>query len=450
MLEELRRRFRAAVERVRELRAAASGGEAVTDEQRSAINAAVAEAEALATQLREAEAQEERVAELERLERAANRVGQAPAPHTDPGNTGNGRHQYSLVRAIQGQLNAILGTGEGLNGLELETHQHLASARSKPPVGVLVPWDAELSYRGSILGPQRRSGEQLSTITGSGAVPEIRKPTMIDVLRARLVLTSLGATLFTDMSQPFSIPKTTVTVTAGHVTTEGTNVAESNPTIDDINFAYRSLEATTKLTRQFINASVVSAEIYIVDQLTKAVATTLEDSALNGTGTNGAAKGLFKYTGADGINVKVLGANGAAPSWLDVLAMVGGVDNANAPNARRAFLINPLTAAYFQGKPKVDNQAVFILDSAAGKIAGYDYASTSLVKSNLTKGTGTGLSAMAFGAWEELYLALFTGADLYIDPFSTQPHVRVTVAQDYDVNFAHLESFSICLDAKTS
>lgn len=368
-----------------------------------------------------------------------DRVGNPIMPHTDGSNTGNGRHQYSLMRAIRGQTNAILGHGPGLDGLELEVHQELSRVRGKPGAGLLVPWDA------GIPGLQRRD---LSTSTGSGAVPMNTIPTMIDALRDRLVLVGLGANLITDQTQPFALPKTTTVVTGTHVTTEGTSPAKQNPVIDDIQFGYKPIEASTKLTRQFINGSSVSAEAYIVNQLTIAVATALENACLNGTGTNGQPKGLFKKTATpDGINVSEMGANGKKPTWNDIVALTGLVDTKNAPNATRAFLTNPTMVAYFQSAPKETGHPVYILGDS-GTMNGYGYASTSLVPNNLTKGTAANkCSAIAFGAWEEMLIALFTGLDLFIDPFSSQPHVNVTVAQDYDVNLAHAEAFAIIVDA---
>ena len=369
-----------------------------------------------------------------------DRVGSAPImPHNDRVNTRNGRHQYSLMRAIRGQTNAILGHGPGLSGLELEVHQELARTRGKAPAGVLIPWDA---------GVQGRQTRALSTTTGTGAVGVTTLPTMIDALRDRLVLVSLGANLITDQTGPFSLPKTTTAVTGSHVSTEGTPVSQSDPAIGDLDFTYKSIEASTKLTRQFINGASVSAEAYIVDQLTKAVATALENAALNGAGTGGAPKGLFKHTASpDGIGVKVMGANGDKPDWTDVVEMTGMVDTANAPNATRAFLTNPTMVAYFQSTPKESGYPVYILGDS-GTINGYPVASTSLVPNNLTKGSSTSkCSAIAFGSWEEMLIALFTGLDLFIDPFSSQPHVNVTVAQDYDVHLAHAESFAICIDA---
>lgn len=374
----------------------------------------------------------------ERAERN-DRVGGPIMPHTDGRNTGNGRHSYSLMRAIRGQTNAILGHGPGLDGLELEVHQELSRVRGKPGSGVLVPWDA------GIPGIQKRD---LSTITGSGAVPLNTIATMIDVLRAKLVMVSLGANLITDQTQPFALPKTTATVTGTHVATEGTSPAKQNPTIDDLQFGYKSIEASTKLTRQFINGSSVSAEAYIVNQLTKAVATALENACLNGAGASGVPKGIFTMTKVtDGINVKVGGTNGKKLTWADHVEMTGMVNTANAPDGNLGWLFSPAYAAYLESAPKESGHPVYILGDA-GTVNGYKVGRTSLAPDTLTKGSATSIcSAIAFGAWDEALIALFTGIDLFIDPFSSQPHVNVTVAQDYDFHLAHAEAFAICVDA---
>ena len=421
------------------------GEDETTEEEALAkIDELLEEYEETEKRLQKLQKRSSRIANIQtrHAERAAinDRVGSPIMPHNDRLNTRNGRHQYSLMRAIRGQVNAILGQGPGLSGLELEVHQELARVRGKAPSGLLVPWDVE------IRGVQTRT--TLTTTTGTGAVGVTTVPTMIDALRDRLVLVGLGANLITDQTGPFSLPKTTAVVTGTHVETEGTSPAKQNPTIGDIDFTYKAIEASTKLTRQFINGASVSAEAYIVNQLTKAVAGALEGACLNGSGSNGQPTGLFKMTKLDhGVHVEALAANGKKPTFADMVKLTGVVDTANAPNAARAFLTNPTMVAYFQSTPKESGHPVYILGDS-GTINGYPYASTSLVPNNLTKGSADSkCSAIAFGAWEEMLIALFTGLDLFIDPFSSQPHVNVTVAQDYDMHLAHGESFAIIVDA---
>jgi HK97 family phage major capsid protein len=441
---DLRQRAGAALARARALESQISQSEEPTADDKAALDAAIAEANGLCEQVEEAEQRAARFAELEARAKAPGpRVGQ-PLPHNDPANT-RGKHSYSLIRAIQGELAMREGRGS-FDGIERETHDELARQRGKAPNGLLVPWDAEVNYR---LRADQIQYRDLSTSTGAGAVPNIVRPTMIDVLRARMVTVGLGATVISDMTQPFSLPKTTAAQSAGWVTTEGTTLAAGNPTIGQVPFSYKSVEAKTKLTRQFIAGASVDAERYVVDQLTKAVATTVEAGALTGSGSSGQPKGLFTYTSGDGIGTVALGTNGAAATWANILAVTAAVDTANAPSDSRAWLFNPTTVAFLQGTPKVAGFPAFLLDSS-NQVAGYNYASTSLVPNNLTKGSGTGLSALAFGSWGELAIALFSGLDLFIDPYSAQPHVNITMAQDVDVNFLHLASFCTVVDLKTS
>ncbi|APW60476.1 phage major capsid protein [Paludisphaera borealis] len=447
-LTEMRTRANAALARARDLESRIASADEPTAEDRASLDTAIAEATGLFNQVQEDEARSARVRELQaRASAPGERVGQPLLPHNDRSNTRGDAHQYSLLRAIRGELAMREGHGS-FDGIERETHDTLASLRGKAPTGILIPWDAPLNQRVGLSGVQYRA--DLTTSTGAGAIPTLVRPTLTDLLRARLVLASMGATVISDMTQPFALPKVTAGLAGGWVSTEGTNVAASAPTIGQVPFGYKMVEATTKLSRQFIAGSSLDGERLIADQLVKTVANIVENGAINGSGSSGQPKGLFTYTSGDGIGTLALGANGAAITWAQLTGMTGTVDTANAPGDARAWLINPTTTAFFQSTPKVAGYPTFMLDSN-NTINGYGYGSTSLVSSTITKGTSTSiLSALAFGSWSELVIALFSGLDLFIDPYSAQPHVRVTVAQDVDVNFLHLASFVTCQDLKTS
>lgn len=446
-VSELRQRAGAALARAREIETRIASADEPTAEDRASLDTAIQEASGLFDQVNEHEARAARFAELEaRAIAPGPRVGAPLMPHTDASNTRNGKHSYSLIRAIQGELAQREGLGSFV-GIERETHDALANQRGKAPAGLLIPWDVECNYRG--LRPDQIQYRDLTTTTGAGAVPNIVRPTMVDVLRAKMVLVGMGATVISDMTQPFSLPKTTAAQSGSWVSTEGTPAAAGNPTVGQIPFSYKMVEAKTKLSRQFIMGASVDAERYVVDQLTKAVATTVESGALTGSGTSGQPKGLFSYT--SGPSILALGTNGAKPTWANLLTMTGAVDTANAPSDNRAWLFNPTLVSYLQATPKIGTTYPTFILGDQPNVAGYGYASTSLVPNNLTKGTSTGVcSAMAFGSWSELAIALFSGLDLFIDPYSAQPHVNITIAQDVDVNFLHTESFSICVDALTA
>jgi len=445
---ELRNQANAALQRARELQSRFEGAESVSADEKAQLDDALSEAEGLFNQANEADQREAKFRNLESLaKQPAGRVGTPILPHQDRNATGNGRHGYSLFRAIQGQIDAIQGRGQ-LDGLEYEVHCELEKLRGKPAAGLIVPWDAPVSRD---LLPNNIHRRDLSTSTGAGAVGDYTMPTMIDILRAKLPIVQLGASLITDQRQQFSLPRTTATVTTGNVATEGTTVAASNPTIDDLSFTYHSIEAKTKLTRQFVLGSSVSAENYITDQIVKTVANKLQSDCLNGAGSSGAVKGLFKFTnGTEGIYVLAAGSNGAALTWANILSLVGNVNSANSGDDSQAFILSPKLASFFMGTVKVASQARFILDSD-NMIAGYKYATTSLAPDNLTKGTSSGVcSAIGFGNWSDMIIGMFTGIDLFVDPYSAQPHVNVTGAVDFDMHVAHPAAWAICVDALTA
>jgi HK97 family phage major capsid protein len=273
--------------------------------------------------------------------------------------------------------------------------------------------------------------------------------TLVDILRARMVLGQLGVQFLTEYNQPFKLPKLTTGPTATVVATEGTAVSEVDPAIDGISYTYHSIETRFTLTRQYLKGTALASDAYLANEITKAIGAKIQNDVLNGAGSSGAVKGLFKFTnGTEGIQVKALGSAGANPTWKDITDLAALADTHNASDENRAYLFNPTTVAYLQSTPKVSGQARFILDND-GLIAGYPYASTSAVPNNLTKSTGTGLSAMAFGSWSDMAIALFGGIDVMADTMSAQPHIKMLGVVDYDMHLGNPDSWAICTDVDT-
>ena len=84
-------------------------------------------------------------------------------------------------------------------------------------------------------------------------------------------------------------------------------------------------------------------------------------------------------------------------------------------------------------------------------LRGYNAAVSNQVPSNLTKGSGTGLSAILFGNWNDLIIGTWGGIDINIDTStgSASGTVRVVALQDVDIAVRHAESFAAMQDAIT-
>lgn len=374
--------------------------------------------------------------------------GQPYGPHDDPRNNRGGRHRYSVLRAYQGAV--ALKDGGTFGGLEGEVHQHLRSRRRERITrGVLIPWNAPVSRE---LFPSDWRFRDLTTTTGSGAIQTLVQPTMIELLRAKLVLVGLGARLMPGLWSSIDIPRQSSASTAQWVA-EGVAGTPSSATIDQVELSPRTVTANTKLTRRFINQSVVDAEDFAVDDLTATVAQALERAAINGSGVGAEPLGLLQNN--DVPTLSAIGANGGPLTWTKLLEFIGKHGQANAPLDRRAFLINPITKAKLGGTPREAGfpKYLFDFDDPVSPIAGFPYAESTNMPSTLAKGaSGNVLSAVLFGSWSELIIALFSGVDIVVDPYteSTAGNVRISVFQDADVDVRHPQSFVKCSEVSTA
>ena len=72
--------------------------------------------------------------------------------------------------------------------------------------------------------------------------------------------------------------------------------------------------------------------------------------------------------------------------------------------------------------------------------------------SNLTKGTGTELSAVIFGAWADLLIGQWGGLDLIVDDVTeaAKGNVRLVAHSEWDIAVRHAESFAAIQDAQNA
>ena len=103
------------------------------------------------------------------------------------------------------------------------------------------------------------------------------------------------------------------------------------------------------------------------------------------------------------------------------------------------------------GKQASGVEGNFILDPN-NTILGYNVESTNLVPSDLTKGTGSALSALIFGDFSQVMLGFYSGVDVVVDQasLSTSGGTRLAFFQDMDVAIRHGEAFSFIKDITTT
>jgi HK97 family phage major capsid protein len=306
--------------------------------------------------------------------------------------------------------------------------------------GVLVPLDLS-AYEG-----EQRA---LDTTAGTGAIVTKLSTDLISILRNHLVTASMGATVLSDMLGPFAIPRQNQAAT-GYWVAEGSAPTASNQTIDQVTFTPKTVGAYTDYTRRFLEQTSVAAEQFVRNDLMQVIARAVETAALNGSGSSNQPTGVGQNSNVTTVSI---GANGGNPTWATLIGMESALATANADLGRLGYIVNAKTRGYLKQAPKIGSTfPVFLWDGTETPINGYPAGVTNILPSNLTKGSGTGLSMMLFGNWNDLLIALWSGVDLLTDPYtgSSTGNVRVVALQDVDINVRHPESFAKVVDVQTS
>lgn len=345
------------------------------------------------------------------------------------------KHGYSLLRAIR-----LRCDGAQLNGVEGEVHSELLKRHGKEANGILVPHTLRMR------AATEQRGTVINVTQGAGLIPTILAPTLIDVLRARVILRQLGAQVLADMVGAFAIPKKTANL-GFEWTAEATAATATDIVVGTVAAAMKNLTGWTKLTRSFIKQTSQDAEAMVRMDLTDGMAVGLDNGGINGTGSSNQPTGLLALAGTSTV---AGGTNGLALTWANVVAQETAVGALNADVGTMAYLTNSKVRGSAKTIPKVSGTAQFICEN--NEMNGFPVAVSNLVPSNLTKGDASGVcSASIFGNFSDAIFALWGGLDIVVDPFteSTAGNVRITGFQSADFICRRAESFNKNVDILT-
>jgi HK97 family phage major capsid protein len=377
-------------------------------------------------------------------------AGQSPAVHTR-------QHRYSVLRAISAACDERRVDGlEGEVSTEVRKKGRVAGRTYRGQF--TMPLDPEPELRAMMYPdyrePQRRD---LTTTTGTGGIFTVPEMPMIEYLRAKMVVSQLGCTWLTNMQGLFAIPRQSGKLTVNWISSEGGTGTNSNLTLDQVAFSPKLLIAITNISRQFINQTSVSAEALAMDDLSLSVAVELDRVAINGLGSGGQPTGILQNstisTNSAGLSN---GPSGGVVSWGDIVNMETQIANYNADQGILKYLTNPIMRGTLKQTVKVPSSTfpIYIWEDGpdrdgVGTMNGYEARTTTNVPSNLTKGSGSALSAVILGYWPGLVVATWDdGIDYLVNPYSNQSSAAVLISAEVstDVEVRHPENFATMTD----
>jgi len=420
---EIRERANQALANAREMQTRFESAESVSADEQAQLDNLIGEAENLFEQASQADARAARLAAVEqRAKQPGPRVGEPMLAHQDDKN--RGRHRYDVSRAINLHLR-----GAVIDGLEGEIHSDLCRFRGNTK-GVLVPLDTEISYR---------------AFSAAGATTtEVRGPIQ-QALMSKLVLAQAGVQQLVSPTL-FKLPLAT---SGNTYWVSNTSPTAADRSIGSVAFTAHTIAGKTKIDRQTLTTANIDTQSYIWDQLLQDIAVAYQVGCLHGTNADGQPKGLFTFTGGDGVTVKALATDGAALSYANLLSMVSAVETANAGDSL-SWVTNPSVTGKLEGTAKESGYPVYLYNPAVKTIIDRPVHITSSVSKALTKGSGTGLSAIAFGDFSKAVMAMFSAIDVFANPYSDDGGTTLSAFLDCDFGLTRPAAFAICVDASTA
>jgi len=381
-------------------------------------------------------AQEQRQALLDEYDRRAS------GHHV----AGTGDDRFDALQAQVSAADVIraqMGATDAGAGRAREASAELARRSGRSPEGLFWNMGATAPTEKRVLTTTNPGGGP-----GSNLIQTTVSPTVIDRLRERVMVRRLGATVLGGLVGNLAIPRLKASATAQWVS-ENSAITASDPQTDHVVFSPKHCGGIVEMSRQMIQQSSPDVASLIENDLALLLAVALDQVAITGGGSN-QPSGIL--AAGSGITTIAGGTNGLAPTWANVVNLIGAVDASNAlDGSSLAFLTNAkvVKAMRQTAKTTTDTASNFIMNDAA-MLAGYSLASTQNVPSTLTKGSGTGLSALIFGDWSQLFIAFWSELDILVNPYESTAYskgnVQVRAMMTADVQIRQAAAFAALSD----
>ena len=344
---------------------------------------------------------------------------------------------YSITRLI-----SAASSGNWQNaGLELECSRAL---QSKGFDGQnLIPTEALRVF----------NSQSSPTQAGNLVATEHLGSSFIDYLRARTFVFEMGAMRMPGLQGNVEIPRQTGTSSLGWVA-EDADLPLTGPSFDNLTLKPRTVGAYAEFSRMLAVQSDPNIEQLILKDFAASLARELDRAACFGSGTP-EPRGVLNTAGVSSVS---LGTNGGAPTWASIVAMEGKLADLNADQNSIGYVISTKLRSTLKTTLKsASASSEFIwMDSPTmngqGMLNGYKAMASTTLPSNLTKGTGTNLSAAIFGDWSSLIVGEWGVLSLEINPIANFRSGRIAarILMFADIVIRHPESFCVVSDAITA
>jgi len=382
------------------------------------------------------------------LEELANRSGTPTSDvPTEIGMSDKERKSFNWLRAFCAMdPQATRAEKEAAKG-EIEACEAAAKLfKHRTPTGMVFPMDV---LRTKFPVPRRAlRAMEAGNATLGGTLVGTEQMDFIELFTEKLVLSGV-AQIFTGLTGNIAFPKETGHL-AAHWVEELQAPGASDATTGSMAMRPKTIASKTIASKSLLKqVDSMDVEFWLKNRMAQRIARGAELAAIQGSGVGPEPEGILN---TDGVGLVALGTNGAAPTWDLLVDLEAKVASYDADVGSGAYLSNTKVRGTLK-KTKMDGTNLpFIWMPGQKELNGYPALTTNLMPSDLSKGTGTNLSAMIYGFFEHLYMGFWGPVEFIADPY-TMAGERALVLhanQDADIGNAHPEAFAVCKDIITS
>jgi HK97 family phage major capsid protein/HK97 family phage prohead protease len=316
---------------------------------------------------------------------------------------------FSFQRAINALANPNNREAWEAAAFERECSEAAQQRNGKPSQGIMVPSDVLRGQRDLLVGTATAGGNLVST--------DLRTGDFIDLLRNRLALANVGATVLNGLQGNVSIPRQTSAASAFWV---GENAAptESQQAFDQISMTPKTIGAFVDYSRKLLLQGSIDVESMIRNDLARVLSLEIDRAGIYGTGSTNQPLGLTNTTGLGSQTITGTG------TFAQYVEMETKVSVANADVASMYYIINATSRGALKTTEK----------SAGGTVGNFALMDDTLNGYPVVVTNQLGTNDCLFGDFSQMILGLWSGLDLKVDDITgaTAGTVRVIALQDLD------------------
>ncbi|NBT52520.1 MAG: phage major capsid protein, partial [Marivivens sp.] len=285
----------------------------------------------------------------------------------------------------------------------------------------------------------------------------------IEALRNASPVMGLGVRTMTGLVGDVAIPRRNGVSSTYYLSTETTAITQSESTFDQVTLSPKNLASLSKYSRQTLIQGTPGIEGLVRTDLTDGILAALDAAVLNGSGSSGQPTGIRNTSGIGSVAIDT---NGGAITMEAIVDLETAItqDNAVVGNSMayvtNAKVMGALKKLRAGGSTTTDGSFLFNSDlQAIGRgptpltLNGYPIATTNAVPSNLTKGSGTNLSAVVAGDFSQAMVGFYgNGLEIVVGEESDDFAKALTSVRgiiSFDVAVRHAESFASIEDVST-